>query len=535
MAWNGQENEPLLEDRTTETPNHESLFAGWKTACTSILTVVILERLAFYGIISNLVLYLNSSNFNWQGTQATQAFLVFTGTTYLLSLFGGWLADAYAGRFWTIAGSLVIYLLSSVFFPATAMEESRNVLCGQMPTFNLENASCWHLGKNECSSQSKYCASVMYIAIVFLGLGSGSLKANLTSFSADQVADGGQETTRRFFDWFYWSFNVGAILSLSLVTYIQQNISFFIGYSIPVLCLAVALLIFLTSSPMYNCKPATGSQLSDMAKVVAYVCCFCKKSQTRPPSKRMGHILEDPARGGILERVTIEKRGQIHQEIFENVETLIRILPILLCFIPYWIVYFQMQSTYYLQSLHLEIPALFSHVRNNSSNSNTSRHHTFPAAWLTMFNALMLLILIPLKDKVIDPVLLRRNLLPSPLKRIALGMLIGSCSALTAGLEFAYSEAPPSMQSIIMGFFFFISGIGSLLGSGLLSLLALPPTGWMNCPEDYGNINKCHMDYYFFLLAGIQGATLLVFVVIILRYERRNCENYQMYNDLETE
>ncbi|KAH0621077.1 hypothetical protein JD844_022101 [Phrynosoma platyrhinos] len=489
------ERKPLLGQEEALDRPAVSPFEGRKAACAAVLLVEILERAAFFGIVSNLVLYLNSSIFNWGGSQASRAALLFLGASYLLSPIGGWLADAYLGRYWTIALSFLLYLLTACLLPAVASQDGRLWLCGEMPAFPVQ-PSC-PKGSEECKQQlpSQYCAPIMYTGLLLLALGISSVKANLTPFGADQVTDRGRDATRRFFNWFYWSINIGAVISLLVVAFIQQNVDFLTGYAIPAICLALALLVFLMAAPIFVTKPAAGSQ---------------------------------------------------------------------------------MQSTYYLQGLHLFIPSIFqnSYLNNSALSAAVDGGYTLPDAWLLLANVVVLLILVPLKDRVIDPFLAKRKLLPSALKRMALGMFFGLGSVILAGLletkrlqyvnnnqtisqrigkddyiaaplsiwwqvpqylligiseifasipglEFAYSESPKSMQGAIMGLFFFISGVGSLLGSGLLTLLSLPATGWMHCPEDYGNINKCRMDYYFFLLAGIQTVTCILFIWISFRYERQ--------------
>lgn len=75
------------------------------------------ERMAFYGILVNLLFYLYFEvhiGFPEASTLVTNVL----GTAALTPLLGAFIADAYIGRYWTIGIFSTIYLVVSLLLPS---------------------------------------------------------------------------------------------------------------------------------------------------------------------------------------------------------------------------------------------------------------------------------------------------------------------------------------------------------------------------------------------------------------------------------
>ena len=95
---------------------------------------------------------------------------------------------------------------------------------------------------------------------------------------------------------------------------------------------------------------------------------------------------------------------------------------------------------------------------------------------------------------------------------------LGEVFCSVASLYYAYSAAPKSMQSIIMGLFLFFSGLGSLFG--LLTLWSFK-SSIFSSPDNIDDINcpSCHLNFYFYGLCGIQIFGILVFIFVDFRFK----------------
>eukprot|EP00124_Ichthyophonus_hoferi_P001430 Ihof_evm6s74 gene=Ihof_evmTU6s74 len=210
------------------------------TVCIFILVVEMMERLTYYTFGGAQRNHLNKWFPSAQAISINSAFSVLS---YFTPIFGGWLADAKFGRYNTIVGFVIIYCIG-VTLAAVAAH----------PVIN---------------SKELYLVGIF----VFIALGSGGIKPNISSFGGDQYDTNKPDELvqqQQFFSYFYMMVNVGAAVSFGyLVTLatsgqepvIPQNMGYFSAYMIAAICMFIALFVFLGGTSRYNRLPHGGDSL----------------------------------------------------------------------------------------------------------------------------------------------------------------------------------------------------------------------------------------------------------------------------------
>ena len=165
-----------------------------RAASTAILLSLVFERIAFYGLVGNLVLFLNKEPYRWESYHAIDASLYFFGLSFVMSLIGGWLADAFLGRFKALLISFLIYVAGYVLMPLMTQKATKFPNGTMMPhkslpsICNMGNDTDAHVDDSDHDPFDERCAWLIYIALTVIAIGTGFVKANIAPFGSDQVS-----------------------------------------------------------------------------------------------------------------------------------------------------------------------------------------------------------------------------------------------------------------------------------------------------------------------------------------------------------
>ena len=146
------------------------------------------ERCSYYGMRAILFLYMTQV-LRYADTDATPIYSYFKLACYFLPLLGGYIADRWLGRYWTIVGFSVPYVLGQFILG--------------IPT-----------------------TTAMFIALALLAGGSGVIKPNISTLMGqtyDQKRPGQDQLRTAAFNWFYLSINIGALISMFSLPLVRDH------------------------------------------------------------------------------------------------------------------------------------------------------------------------------------------------------------------------------------------------------------------------------------------------------------------------
>ena len=375
------------------------------------------ERFSYYGMRAILTTYLVTQFFNPGGDPALRVAAeaeanarthLFVSLAYFMPLLGAWLADGWLGRYRVILGLSLVYCLGHA---CLALFDDR--LDGFMA------------------------------GLLLLALGAGGIKANVSAFVGAQFAQAdsveGRIQVARAYGWFYFSINAGAVLSMALVPWLLEHHGAAVAFGVPGLFMALATLLFWLGRHHYRHDPPA-------------------------------HPREWP-------QLLAEWRGAW------RVLALFAFMPV------FWALWDQSQSEWVLQAGHLDLTLLPGLV-------------LLPGQ-VQLANPALVLMLIPLLTTGIYPALQRRGLSPTPVRRLLTGLLLtalafvvialiqeridaggqpsvwwqllaylllttGEVLVSVTGLEYAYTQAPPRLRSVITACWLLTVSLGNL-GVGLVN------------------------------------------------------------------
>ncbi|KAL2348145.1 hypothetical protein Fmac_002145 [Flemingia macrophylla] len=448
-------------------PADRSKTGGW-TASAMILGGEVMERLTTLGIAVNLVTYLTGT-MHLGNAASANVVTNFLGTSFMLCLLGGFLADTFLGRYRTIA------IFAAVQATGVTILTISTIVPSLHPPKCTEDSvgPCVRVPANEKQ------LTVLYLALYVTALGTGGLKSSVSGFGSDQFDDSDDEEKKqmiKFFNWFYFFVSIGSLVAVTVLVYIQDNLGRGWGYGICAVAIVLALLVFLSGTRKYRFKKLVGSPLTQFAQV--FVAALRKrnmdlpshssllfnqydpKKQTLPHSKQFrfldkAAIMESSEWGGAMKR----KWYLCTLTDVEEVKMVLRMLPIWATTIMFWTIHAQMTT--------------FSVSQATTMDRHIGKTFEIPAASMTVFLIGTILLTVPFYDRFIVPI--ARKLLKnphgfSPLQRIGVGLVLSVFSMVVAALveikRLRYAQSHGLVEAKIPMTVFWLIPQNFLVGSG---------------------------------------------------------------------
>ena len=441
------------------------------------------ERFGFYGmrniltpfLIGSLLLFAPEAE---RAGIAKDVFHTFVIGVYFFPLLGGWLSDRWFGKYRTTLWLSLVYCLGFVCL----------ALCTDYrPGF--------------------------YAGLFLIALGSGGIKPLVSAFVGDQFDSSNKHLAKIVYDAFYWTINFGSFFASLLMPIFLRSYGPTVAFGIPGALMFIATLIFWLGRRKYVMVPPSPPNPHSFLRVARTALLAQAHGQGRPglAVASIGAALAAAALlwlarsdfviavllalglviafGGVGTSMQLQRaRGAHPDEAVDGVSAVLRILIVFALVTPFWSLFDQKASTWVIQGNAMRMP---------------TEQWWWPGwlvkspAQMQALNPILVMLLIPFNNLVLYPLLRRCGVEVTALRRMGAGLAFSGVAWIVAGLiqlgidggdavsiawqvapyvlltfaevlvsatglEFAYSQAPPSMKGAIMSFWMLSVSYGNL-------------------------------------------------------------------------
>ncbi|KAG6490631.1 hypothetical protein ZIOFF_051940 [Zingiber officinale] len=414
-------------------------------------------------------------------------------------------------------------------------------LSSVLPTFhplecNIDSTLC---------SPSKLQLALFYFSLYLVAVAQAGQKPCLQAFGADQFDDNDPEECNlksSFFNWWTFCLIAGSTIATICLNYVQDNVSWVVGFGVSCVFMALGLLIFLLGTGTYRFYNV-GHGKNPVSGASKALFTLFKKWQVGSEQEESRQALLSKAPD-----LANEEDSTANNVDREEAKGLFRLFPIWASCLIYAVVLSQ-ASTFFTK-------------QGSTMDRRLGSKFQVPSASLQCFIGISAIAFIPVYDRLLVPLARRFTGEPSGitmLQRIGTGVALSVVVMLVAAFvemkrlrtcremglvdlpdevipmsmwwlmpqnvlcgianvfavvglqEFFYDQVPEAFRSLGLAFCLSIFGVGNFISGFIVSAINLITSsqGGSWFPD---NLNRAHLDYFYLLLAGLSAVELLIFL-----------------------
>ncbi|PIN09433.1 H+/oligopeptide symporter [Handroanthus impetiginosus] len=514
---------------------NEGKKQGGFRACLFVFVLGTLENIGFVANMSIMVLYFHRVLF-FDISSSANTFTNFLGSTFLLTILGGFISDTYLNRLYTCLLFGFLELMGLLLL--TIQAHSKKLLPDPC-------------NKSTCIKHGQ--AVMFYTSLCMLAMGCGGVKGSVAALGADQFDREDLEGAKRvasYFNYYQFSTTIGSVIGVTAVVWIALNKGWDWAFFTGLVTAFVGFVVLALGKPYYSVQPLASSPIVRISQVI--ITAIQNRNLNLPERHEDVYEIDDKERDPFEEKLLhtnqfrfldkaaiLQDRDSPHPgrvctvTQVEEVKILIRMLPIF-------------ASTFIMNTCLAQLQT-FSVLQGYSMDPHLASIK-IPNPSMPVIPLVFMVILLPLYEFIFIPFAQKMTGHPNgitQLQRVGMGLVLSVISMVIAGavevkrrdralknpstrislfwlsfqygvfgvadmfamvglMEFFYKEAPSGMRSLAtsfallsLSFGYFLSTVFVSIVNALTEEVSSNKQGWLQAQD----LDHNKLEYFYWFLA----------------------------------